>query len=292
MKIFAYTQHYAQKTTTFMTNELMGLDRTHELLLAYSVRLHPALYNLKHMVQIPYAFNKVSNKIRWWLEQSQTWYSLFNLSFSKKLNAEISAFKPEIIHCHFGTDFLKVFANLEKKHSDIPFLISFYGFDVTEKIRNKAILKRYRQFLSRSNIHSVAVSASLAKNINEVIQPKNKAIVLHSGTNTDFFTRLNYSPEPGVYTFLQVSSFLQKKGHKHTLKAFRKFIDQDKRYYYKFILAGLGPLQDEVLNYIKELGLSEHVSFIGTISPAEMVEVGSRANCFVQMSITADNGDQ
>lgn len=292
MKILVYTENYASETATFITNELINVQKSHEVLLVYSNRKNPTKYNLNLMVKIPFSFNVVINKLRWWLEQYEIDYFTFNYMFRKKLNKIISDFKPDIIHCHFGTDFLKVISNLTNQNKNIPILVSFYGFDVTEKVKNKAILRKYKHFLAMKNIFSIAVSDSLVKNINQLINPFNKANVLHSGIDTDFFKRLNYELSPKEFTFLQVSSFLEKKGHYYTLQAFKKFIESNQKYKYKFIIAGFGPLENQIKNQIKELSLEDHIIFKGPVTPSEMVELSSKVNCFVQMSITADNGDQ
>lgn len=292
MKVLAYTENYAHETATFITNELKCVQDAHQLLLAYSIRINPDRYNLNLMVQIPYSFNKFINKLRWWLEQYEIYYSLNNYIFKIKLNNVIKEFNPDIIHCHFGTDFLKVISNIDNQNKSIPILVSFYGFDVTEKVKNKAILKKYKHFFAFKNIYSIAVSDSLVNNINQLINPYNKANAVHSGIDTNFFTRLRYELNPQEFIFLQVSSFLEKKGHHHMLIAFKKFIESNTRYTYKFIIAGFGPLQNQVLNHIKELKLENYIIFKDSITPSEMVELSSRANCFVQMSITADNGDQ
>ena len=140
MRILAYTENYAVQTVTFIVNELASVQQSHHLLLGYSVRKNAEQNNLNNMVLIPYKFNSITNKLKWWLEQSQLYYWLYNYSFKKKLNKTILNFKPNLIHCHFGTDFLKVVANLKKQNLHIPILISFYGFDVTEQIKNKAQL--------------------------------------------------------------------------------------------------------------------------------------------------------
>lgn len=292
MRILAYTENYASETVTFITNELEQVQKEHQLLLVYSNRKNPERYNLKSMIRVPYSFNRVYNKIRWWLEQSQIYFSVSNITFKREINKIISEFHPALIHCHFGTDFLKVAGNIENDNSKIPILVSFYGFDVTERIQNKAVLKQYRHLLSASNIYSVAVSASLIKNIDKFIQPKNKAVVLHSGIDTNFYKRKENTLNAKEFVFLQVSSFNQKKGHKYTLEAFKKFLSVNNKYNYKFIIAGFGPLENTIREQIKKMDLENYVSLKGPVTPAEMVELASGANCFVHMSITADNGDQ
>jgi len=292
MKILAYTETYASETVTFITNELSVLEKKHHLLLIYSTRKNPTRYILKNMLCLPYNFNRVINKLRWWLEQSQVYFTTFNIPFKKKLNQAINDFKPEIIHCHFGTDFLKVAQNLDNIHKNIPTLISFYGYDVTERIKNRAVLKQYRKYLSNPNVFSVAVSHSLADNINNFIKPFNKAGLLHSGVDTDFFRRKNIATSPGDFTFLQVASFNPKKGHLYMLEAFKIFLDKTHNKKYRLIIAGFGPLESEIKNRIIELQLTDNVTVLPAQTPAEMVELCSRVNCFVHMSVTADNGDQ
>lgn len=292
MRILAYTHTYASTTVTFITNELKVVDKEHELLFVYSERINESRYQLKNMHCIPYKFNRIINKLRWWLEQSEIYYSLYHRKFRKRINDLINDFNPNIIHCHFGTDFLKIYANLNKQNRSIPILISFYGFDVTERIKNRAVLKRYHKLLSSKNVHSVAVSKSLVDNINNYIEPANAAVVLSSGIDVDFFKRKFYEIDDKEFIFLQVSSFYEKKGHKYTLEAFKKFIDQNKERRYKFIIAGFGPLEKEIKLQIESLGLEDNVQLRGPVSPTEMVELSSKVNCFVQMSVTAKNGDQ
>ena len=132
----------------------------------------------------------------------------------------------------------------------------------------------------------------MVDNINNLVKPVNKAELLHSGIDTDFFQRKNIATSPGEFTFLQVASFNPKKGHLYTLQAFRKFLDKTHNKKYRFIIAGFGPLENEIKSCINELDLNSNVIMLPAQTPSEMIELCSRANCFVHMSITADNGDQ
>jgi glycosyltransferase involved in cell wall biosynthesis len=89
---------------------------------------------------------------------------------------------------------------------------------------------------------------------------------------------------------LQVSSFQERKGHKYTLEAFKRFIDLSESKPYYFIIVGLGELEGEIKDQIKALQLSNFVEVREPITPAEMVELSSKVNCFVHMSVTTKNG--
>jgi len=292
MRILAYTVTYASPTVTFITNELKQLDLTHQLKLIYSIPKELEKHPLKDMTHVPLKFNKLRTKVNWWLEKTNICYSSFNLSFYKNVNQIINKFNPDIIHCHFGTDFLKLYDNLSNKNRKLPILISFYGYDATERLTNKAILKAYRKALKSNNIFSIGVSRNLVQNINTLINPFNKALVLHSGIDTAFFTRKNEINKSNSFTFLQVSSFNEKKGHLFTLHAFAEFIKTNPTIDVRFIIAGFGPLKNKIKEKITQLGVSNKVILRGPVSPSEMVKLSSEADCFVHMSITANNGDQ
>lgn len=291
MKILAYTETYASETVTFITNELASLQEEHDLMLIYSIRRNAPRFELKNMKEAPFKYNRIFNKVRWWLEQAEVYFWMRNKKFGGKINSIISEFKPDIIHCHFGTDFLKLIANLNDTNKKIPILISFYGYDVTERIKNNAVLRQYQKYLCYRNVYSIAVSNSLIENVMKTIHPFNQILLLPSGIDTEFYNRKQVIGNENEYLFIQVSSFYQKKGHKYTLIAYKKFLEQNKKHNYKFIIAGFGPLEDEIKQQVKELNIERNVIVMGPITPEEMVELGSRANCFVQMSITADNGD-
>lgn len=292
MKVLAYTESYASETITFIVNELNDVQHHHELLLVYSQRLNPKIGKLNQMFEIPYKFNRLTNKLRWWLEQWQIYYTLYNFSFKRKLNKTITNFKPDIIHCHFGTDFLKFYANLNLKNKNIPILISIYGYDATERLQNRAVLKKCQIYMNHKNVYSAAVSRSLAKYMNDLVKPANSCGLLHSGIDTDFFTRKNNELYDEEFVFLQVSSFHQRKGHKFTLEAFSRFVRENKKYRYRFIIVGFGPLEQEIKEQIRALDLQDHVEMRGPVTPQEMVELASKVNCFVQMSIVSDNGEE
>lgn len=291
MKILAYTENYASPTITFITNELGKVDQLHELVLVYSKGSNLERYPLTRIEEIPYQFNRFFNKLRWWLEQSETFYWLRNTKFKRKVNKLVDSFDPDVIHCHFGIDFLKLFENLNEENRRRPILVSFYGYDVTERIANRAVLKCYQKALSNANVHPVAVSKNLVDNINEQINPRNKAKVLHSGIDVNFFKRKEVV-QKNEFTFLQVSSFNTKKGHYYTLQAFKKFIELKPDRKVRFVIAGFGPLEESIRNQITELQLGEVVDLRGPVTPKEMIELSSEADCFVHMSITAKNGDQ
>jgi len=290
VKVLGYTESYASETVTFITNELNEVDKRHTLKLLCSKRINEDRFDLKDILIVEYKFNRIFNKIRWWLEQFKIYFWLSNKSFKKEVNSIIDEFMPDVIHCHFGTSFLVLAANLSKKNLEIPIVISFYGFDASERIKNKAVVKAYKKYLKNKNVRSFAVSQNLVDNINSILSPAADAEVLYSGVDTNFFSRIDL-PKTEDFVFLQIASFREKKGHVYALEAFKKLIESEKDKSLKFIIAGFGPLEKRIKEKILELNLGNFVEVLGTQTPSELRSLASRSNCFVHHSITSENGD-
>jgi glycosyltransferase involved in cell wall biosynthesis len=91
-------------------------------------------------------------------------------------------------------------------------------------------------------------------------------------------------------TFLQVSTFREKKGHFITLRAFKEFLPSYP--HSKLIFAGEGDTLAAAQTLAAELDLGERVQFLGAVTEQEVRSLLPRADVFVHHSLTADDGDQ
>ncbi|WDE03944.1 glycosyltransferase [Thalassomonas viridans] len=85
-----------------------------------------------------------------------------------------------------------------------------------------------------------------------------------------------------------VARFTEKKGLRYALEAVAKLKD---RIDVNYRLGGYGELMADVQRLIIELGISEQVILLGPVGQQEVEEELSRADVFLQPSITALNGD-
>ncbi len=117
------------------------------------------------------------------------------------------------------------------------------------------------------------------------------AKLLYYGTDINYFKPVEQLKPRQKYTFLQISSFNEKKGHIYTLQAYKKFLDlvTDKDTY-KLVLAGGGALLDTIKNETEKLGLTNNVEFTGVITYKETYPLLQQADVFVHHSITLPNG--
>src|SRR5689334_9131951 len=72
--------------------------------------------------------------------------------FRKLVGSEIASFDPDVLHVHYGTTAARLVDELERSRK--PFVISFYGFDISQGINIRAVRRAYqRLFRAQPLVH-------------------------------------------------------------------------------------------------------------------------------------------
>jgi len=119
----------------------------------------------------------------------------------------------------------------------------------------------------------------------------NKHHILYYGTDVSQFERKKTNHPKQPFTFVQISSFAEKKGHQTTLRAYRKFLDSDPPMETQLIFGGGGEGMDKIKNLTIDLKLENHVQFKGWVNIAAARDLLEIAHAFLHHSIVASNGD-
>jgi colanic acid/amylovoran biosynthesis glycosyltransferase len=98
------------------------------------------------------------------------------------------------------------------------------------------------------------------------------------------------APADGRWVLLQACRLIPKKGLLTTLAAMREVVRVQPRA--RLILAGSGPLAEELRALSAELGLSGHVEFAGWCSQEVLASLYAQAHLFLHPSELTDTGDQ
>lgn len=285
MKILMYADGFGVKTQTFITQDVKYLSKNHEVVFVCTHLYNDISIENITIKQIPFKHSYLQKKL--W--QYDVHLSYHNSHFKKQLNKIIDEFKPDLIHCQFGIESLKLIDNIENK--TIPLVIQFRGYDASRMLNKKSYVKQLQKVLNQENYYSIFVAKSLRENLKEHAINIENNIILHSGINLNKFIR-EEDVEHNDFTFLQVSSLNPKKGHEYTLKAFAKFLSLQKSKEYKLILTGDGERKIQLVHLTKELKIENHVKFIGFVSPQEAKVLLQNADVFVHHSITPEDGDE
>ncbi len=287
MKILMYAQSIGAVTETFIHQDAVHLSKKHDLLYVCDTIADSGDYTLYENVKV--IESDRMNILRRALLKFDIHMNLYNKRFSQTLNQIIDEFKPDVIHCQFGIQALRLIDNLE--NSQIPVVIQFRGHDASDHLRKKAYVKRLRKVLSRDNYYSIFVAGSLRENLKKHGINVQNSMILHSGIDLTKFI-IEKDKEHGAFTFLQVSSLEERKGIEYTLQAFTKFLSTQQSKNFKLILTGDGKRKSSLVDLIKKLDIQEYVEFVGFVSPTKAKELMQNADVFVHHSITTDNGNQ
>jgi colanic acid/amylovoran biosynthesis glycosyltransferase len=291
MRILVFVERFISPTLLFIYNEVTALAKTHEVMIITTAHLkeYEKDFPFPNITVIPYKPHRVSKKINWLLEKNDVYFNRKNRTFSKKLNSLISSYKPDIIHGHFGYESLIMFENMTRVKC--PVFVSFHGYDASEMLKWKCYIKKLNYYIDNFNITPIYVSNYMRKDMENAGIHLQNARLLYYGTDKNYFKPVENALPNKTVTFLQISSFNEKKGHTYTLQAFKKFLDSvDNKNIYRLILAGGGPLLEKIKNETETLGLKDFVEFTGAITYKETLPLLQKADIFLHHSITGKDG--
>ncbi|RPI75659.1 MAG: glycosyltransferase, partial [Ignavibacteriales bacterium] len=295
--IAIYLQHYLAPSMTFIYRQIKGTENFFDPFVLCSDRL-------ENTDKFPFKriYLKRRNFAR--LKKSRIAEKLYGphtlLSLKPKLSYQQKKYfkdilknnRTKLIHAHFGPSGLEIM-NLSRK-LDIPLLVTFHGYDASILLGMDQYVKNIKKLFEHSYI--ITVSDIMKQRLVSFGADPQKIFIVKCGIPVDFFEFIDRKPlsekfESGeTITFLQVSSFVEKKGHKYTLLAFKEFIKQFKNA--RLILAGDGYLRNSIERFCSELNIHQNVQFTGVINSEEVKRLMNNADVFVHHSITSEQGDQ
>lgn len=106
-------------------------------------------------------------------------------------------------------------------------------------------------------------------------------------------SRFPFGPEPLVsppFRILSVGRLVEKKGYDDLLRALH--ILKSWNFPFEFLHAGDGELRESIYRMAGELGLSDRVKFLGTLTHEELLPLYRSSHVFVLASKIASNGDR
>lgn len=216
-----------------------------------------------------------------------------HLFFYKKKQYEkfISGKESKLIHAHFGPSGIEVLPIAQKLN--LPLLTSFHGYDASSLLKYSMYIKNLKKLFNYS--HVITPSEYMLNSFHKLgLYSKNEHII-HYGIPINIFAYKERQPinqkviKKEEIIFLQVSNFVEKKGHKYTVITFSNFLKTypDSR----LILAGDGPLRKSIMSLVNDLGIGDKVVFSGLVYQEKVIDLMYLADVFLHHSITSDDGN-
>jgi len=212
---------------------------------------------------------------------------------SATLDAAIVEEKVDLVHAHFGVEGLYALP-FALRHG-LPLITTFWGFDATMSRRDlflsgKPAWIRYALFadrLRRQGTLFIAVSEFLRSRLIESGFPPDRTIVHYNGVDLTAFAPAKH--DSGDLTILSVGRLVEKKGIEYLIKAFALVAAQMPEV--RLEIAGEGPLRRSLERLTSERGLSDRVTFHGSLSHRAVAALMQSSSVVCQPSVTAADGD-
>jgi glycosyltransferase involved in cell wall biosynthesis len=208
--------------------------------------------------------------------------------FWKKVLAEKRA---RLVHAHFGHFGLDVLASA--RAVGLPLLVTFHGFDASSLLRDRRYTRQLRELFGYA--HALTVSRNMAERLAAHGLREGRFTVHYIGVPIGDFEFTERTPAPEKIArgeplvFLQVSNFVEKKGHRVTIETFSRYLRERPRD--RLVLAGDGPLRKGMEELCAAEGIADRVEFPGRVVRRQVADLMRAADVFVHHSVTGADGD-
>jgi glycogen(starch) synthase len=203
-----------------------------------------------------------------------TWVMLTNFNFLEVANGLLNKYDFDLIHIH---DWLVGFTGKSLKHSyQLPLITTIHA---TESGRNHGIYNSHQKYIndvewliSYEAWRVICCSQYMKNEIQGLFQtPKDKLEVINNGVDLGNFDLKGPSGFKEKYTngnlIFFIGRIVREKGVQVLLEAANQILATDPNT--KFVIAGKGPMLDELKSQAYNSGIGDHVDFPGYISEKE-----------------------
>lgn len=199
------------------------------------------------------------------------------------LRSQVSSFKPDLVHCQYGTFGLSTLYAV--RTLGVPVFVQFNGHDLTSYIQRKrprtqmvAALNHFQGLVSIADYQQEWLLTNGA-------DPERVAMIPY-GAPQESSTASGH--DRNACRFIAVGRLCEMKAPLHLIRAFAKCKQQSTRA--SLTIIGDGDLRSESESLIRELGLQSCVTIMGFQSPEVVRNEMLSSDVFVQHSVTANDG--
>ncbi|MEK6480084.1 glycosyltransferase [Catalinimonas sp. 4WD22] len=172
------------------------------------------------------------------------------------------------------------------KYYQIPLVVHFHGYDASKRDILELYENKYRVMFEFSKA-IIAVSSDMKKKLIAFGALEDKVKCIPYGIDLSEFGKKRKSQT--TCNFLAVGRFVEKKAPYLTILAFSEVAKRVAKA--KLFMVGDGPLLPICKQLVRSLDISNKVEFKGILTNQKVAELMEQTFCFVQHSVTAENGD-
>lgn len=211
---------------------------------------------------------------------------------AERIKSFIEANRISIVHFHYGSDTV-IYWNLIRV-LEIPFMVSFYGYDVTSFPRWYMGLGGFllRKVVFSNAFSILAMSPQMKEDLLKLGCAESKIVVHYFGNDLSLFLNKNrdYSAN-GKLKLLIMASLIAQKGHLFLLSSLLKL---EGNIPYHLTIVGEGELEPVIRKFVEENNLSSVVTFKKNLpyGSREMLNEYRNADIYLQPSVTSSRNEK
>ncbi len=196
--------------------------------------------------------------------------------------------RPQLAHVYYGHKAVKYLPMLRRWGG--PVVVSFHGMDVMSDAYRSSDPATLQEVFDHARL-VLARSQSLLDRLAELGCPRGKLRLNRTAIPLGHLTpAVRQPPAEGRWIFLQACRLIGKKGLPTTLHAMREVADVWPES--RLVIAGNGPMADEIRALTAELRLENNVELLGWCTQARLLELYRQAHLFLHPSETTGAGDR
>jgi colanic acid/amylovoran biosynthesis glycosyltransferase len=195
----------------------------------------------------------------------------------------------DVVHAHFGPSGMVGVELRALGAFRAPLITQFHGYDASEYVRQhgRAV---YAELFKEGQLF-LCVSERIRARLIELGCAPERCVVHRTGVRVaDIPFRPVRERHPEALRLLTVSRLVEKKGIEYALRAAALLLPSYREL--ELSVVGDGPEGDKLRALRTELGLADHVDFLGARSRVEVSALMSRADVMLCPSVTAKTGDE
>ena len=272
MKIAVILNKFPLLSETFILNQITGL-----LDIGHNVKIFAKCNPREEKTHPDVRKYNLMKYVHYFLPQNKTKTIFYLLSQ-----------KFDIIHCYYGPNGI-LGITLRKMGAKGKIVTSFHGYDISEfvSIYGNSV---YKDLFINGDLFLPNSRYGRRKLIK--LGCDEKRIKVHCmGIDLKRFKyyKRKFKSREAV-KILTIARLVEKKGHEYAIRAVAKLIAKYENILY--MIAGDGPFRDKLDSLVSDLGVSDHVKFLGAIEQNEVLNIYRQAHIFILPSITSRDGDQ
>ncbi len=195
----------------------------------------------------------------------------------------------DVLHCHFGPNGL---FGAYLKHLGVSgkLVTTFHGYDMTSYTQRRGV-NVYRPLFDAGDLF-LPISEKWRQRLESLGCAADKVKVHRMGVDPDKFEFVHRQRDGRRFRLVSVARLVEKKGIDIGIQAVARFKKQHPDVAIEYLIAGDGPLRQQLTEMVAALGCEASIRLLGWQDHDEVERLMNSAHVLLAPSVTGSDGDQ